>query len=117
MPLIFDDSFALYDDERLKTALNGSQRPFKGQIIVLFTCHQREAQLLTANQIGYSLSDFVNKSSPHAAISSLKYTPKGCQRYQGDALLKISIVLLLSSAFFTGFQPYTGVIASVILAT
>lgn len=52
MPLIFDDSFALYDDERLKTALKWLSKAFKGQII-LFTCHQREAQLLTANQIDF----------------------------------------------------------------
>ena len=52
MPLIFDDSFALYDDERLKTALKWLSKTFKGQII-LFTCHQREAQLLTANQVDF----------------------------------------------------------------
>ena len=53
MPLIFDDSFALYDDERLKTALKWLSKTFKGQII-LFTCHQREAQMLTANQMVYN---------------------------------------------------------------
>ena len=52
MPLIFDDSFALYDDDRLKTALKWLSRAFQGQII-LFTCHQREAQLLTANQVDF----------------------------------------------------------------
>lgn len=52
MPLIFDDSFALYDDERLKTALKWLSKTFKGQII-LFTCHQREAQLLTASQTAF----------------------------------------------------------------
>ena len=54
MPLIFDDSFVLYDDDRLKTALKWLSRAFKGQIII-FTCHQREAQLLTANQVKYHL--------------------------------------------------------------
>ena len=52
MPLIFDDSFALYDDERLKIALKWLSKAFHGQII-LFTCHQREAQLLTANRIDF----------------------------------------------------------------
>ena len=54
MPLIFDDSFVLYDDERLKTALKWLVKAYDSQIII-FTCHQREAQLLTANQIQYHL--------------------------------------------------------------
>ena len=54
MPLIFDDSFVLYDDERLKTALKWLVKAYDNQIIV-FTCHQREAQLLTANQVKYHL--------------------------------------------------------------
>ena len=54
MPLIFDDSFVLYDDDRLRTALRWLAGSYSGQII-LFTCHQREAQMLTANQIPYHL--------------------------------------------------------------
>ncbi len=52
MPLIFDDSFVLYDDERLKTALRWLVKSCSGQII-MFTCHQREAQLLTASRMAY----------------------------------------------------------------
>lgn len=54
MPLIFDDSFVLYDDDRLKTALKWLVKAYDGQII-MFTCHQREAQMLTANLIPYHL--------------------------------------------------------------
>lgn len=54
MPLIFDDSFVLYDDERLKSALRWLARSYDGQII-LFTCHQREAQMMTACQLPYHL--------------------------------------------------------------
>lgn len=54
MPLIFDDSFVLYDDERLRTALKWLAGAYSAQIII-FTCHRREAQMLTANQIGYHL--------------------------------------------------------------
>ncbi len=54
MPLIFDDSFVLYDEDRLKSALKWLQTAYTGQIII-FTCHQREAQMLTANQIPYHL--------------------------------------------------------------
>lgn len=54
MPLIFDDSFVLYDDERLRIALKWLAGAYSAQIII-FTCHRREAQMLTANQIGYHL--------------------------------------------------------------
>lgn len=54
MPLIFDDSFVLYDDERLRAALKWLATAYGNQIIV-FTCHQREAQMLTANQVDYHL--------------------------------------------------------------
>ena len=53
MPLIFDDSFVLYDDDRLKSVLKWLAASCKGQILI-FTCHQREAQMLTANQIPYT---------------------------------------------------------------
>ncbi|WP_367566371.1 ATP-binding protein [Lacrimispora sp.] len=54
MPFIFDDSFVLYDDDRLRTALKWLVNTYSDQIII-FTCHQREAQMLTANLIPYHL--------------------------------------------------------------
>lgn len=54
MPLIFDDSFVLYDEERLKSAIRWLANSYAGQIII-FTCHQREAQMLTANLLPYHL--------------------------------------------------------------
>lgn len=54
MPLVFDDSFVLYDDDRLRTALKWLVKACSGQIII-FTCHQREAQMLTANLVPYHL--------------------------------------------------------------
>ena len=54
MPLIFDDSFVLYDEDRLRTALKWLKNAYPGQIII-FTCHQREAQMMTAEQIAYRL--------------------------------------------------------------
>ncbi len=54
LPLIFDDSFVLYDDERLRSALRWLAEAYGGQIII-FTCHQREAQMLTANLMPYHL--------------------------------------------------------------
>ena len=54
MPLIFDDNFVLYDEDRLHTALKWLKKAYPGQIII-FTCHQREAQMMTADQIAYHL--------------------------------------------------------------
>ena len=44
-PLIFDDSFVLYDDERLRTVLKWLPTAYSGQILV-FTCHEREMRVL-----------------------------------------------------------------------
>ncbi len=57
LPLVFDDSFVLYDDERLRCALKWLSKAYNGQIII-FTCHQREAQMATANQLSYHLVTF-----------------------------------------------------------
>ena len=53
-PLIFDDSFTQYDDERLKTALEWLASAYGGQIII-FTCHRREPQMLRARQVEFQL--------------------------------------------------------------
>ena len=52
-PLIFDDSFTQYDDDRLHTALDWLQTPRRPAD--LFTCHRREAQMLRARQIPFHL--------------------------------------------------------------
>ena len=54
MPLIFDDSFVLYDDDRLKTALKWLTRAYDNQIII-FTCHRRESQLLAEEGVAYHM--------------------------------------------------------------
>ena len=51
-PLIFDDSFTQYDDERLRTALKWMDKEYDGQMLI-FTCHKREEQMLRAHQIDY----------------------------------------------------------------
>lgn len=50
MPLIFDDSFVLYDDDRLRQALHWLSEAYKGQIII-FTCHRRELDILKEEEI------------------------------------------------------------------
>ena len=54
MPLIFDDSFALYDDDRLKTALKWLSKAWDKQCII-FTCHQREEEILKEEGITHQM--------------------------------------------------------------
>ena len=54
MPLIFDDSFVLYDDDRLKTALKWLAGAWDSQCII-FTCHQREEAILKSEGIEHHL--------------------------------------------------------------
>ncbi len=54
MPLFFDDSFTQYDNERLAAALGWLSENYDGQIL-LFTCHKREAQMLTEEGVPFTL--------------------------------------------------------------
>lgn len=52
LPLIFDDAFAFYDDERLIEALR--LLADCGRQVLLFTCQKREAELLAKNGLAFS---------------------------------------------------------------
>ena len=52
MPMVIDDGFVYFDDERLKETLKGLQELHKGQIIIM-TCHKREEKLLDELGIVY----------------------------------------------------------------
>lgn len=52
MPLFLDDSFAFYDNERLSATLCWLSENYSGQIF-LFSCHQREEEILSAAKIPY----------------------------------------------------------------
>lgn len=52
LPLLFDDCFALYDNERLEKALSWLAKSIDRQIIV-FTCHTREEEALVKNNISH----------------------------------------------------------------
>ncbi len=54
VPLILDDSFALYDDTRVGAVL--AKLAMRGQVI-LFTCHKREQRLLEELGLSYHLVD------------------------------------------------------------
>lgn len=54
IPLLLDDSFALYDDTRVKAALTEIA---KRRQIILFTCHKREQKLLEEMGLPYHFVD------------------------------------------------------------
>ena len=54
MPIILDEAFAYYDDERLENILNYLINNFENQIII-FTCTQRESQILEKLNIKYNM--------------------------------------------------------------
>ena len=53
LPILLDESFAFYDDNRLKATLKALASMVNRQII-LFTCHQREAEILEEEGIEYN---------------------------------------------------------------
>ena len=52
MPLFFDDSFAMYDSERLESCLKWLHENYRGQVF-LFTCQDREKKALDRLEIPY----------------------------------------------------------------
>lgn len=54
LPLIFDDSFAMYDEQRLASALRYITEIHHGQIL-LFTCHTREQRILENKDVKFNL--------------------------------------------------------------
>ncbi len=57
MPLILDESFAMYDDSRLGKVLGwlAGQQAFSQ--VIIFSCHHREAQILSEMGCPYTLCD------------------------------------------------------------
>ena len=53
LPLILDESFAFYDNDRLKATLKALSKMVNRQIII-FTCHMRELQILEDEGIEYN---------------------------------------------------------------
>jgi uncharacterized protein YhaN len=53
MPLILDDCFLTYDDDRLAATLSWLAENYSGQVLI-FTCQKREAALLHKEQIPFT---------------------------------------------------------------
>lgn len=56
MPIILDEAFAYFDEERLENMLNYLNNNYKNQIII-FTCSKREEKVLRELNINYSISE------------------------------------------------------------
>lgn len=54
LPIILDESFAYYDDERLKNVLEFISENYKNRQIIIFTCTSREEKILENTKIKYN---------------------------------------------------------------
>ena len=54
LPIILDEAFAYYDDERLKNILEFLTQEYKNRQIIIFTCTNRETQILNKNNIEFN---------------------------------------------------------------
>jgi exonuclease SbcC len=57
LPLILDDTFVQYDDERLAAVLNYLLAYAEQHQVLLFTCHRREAEILQGSEFTYLTLD------------------------------------------------------------
>lgn len=53
MPIILDEAFAYYDDERLENILLYLAENYPNEQIILFTCSHREKEILEKNKVPY----------------------------------------------------------------
>ena len=54
VPIILDEAFAYYDNERLKNILTYLTTEFKNRQIIIFTCTQREKDILRQMKLNYN---------------------------------------------------------------
>ncbi len=55
MPIILDEAFAYYDEERLKNILTYISKEYENNQIIIFTCTNREVDILDKENIKYNL--------------------------------------------------------------
>ena len=55
MPIILDEAFAYYDTERLENILKYINNKFKDHQIILFTCANREKEILDSMNLSFNL--------------------------------------------------------------
>ena len=55
MPIILDEAFAYYDEERLENILKYLNEECKDNQIIIFTCTNREKEILAKENIKYNI--------------------------------------------------------------
>ena len=55
MPIILDEVFAYYDEDRLRSILNFLNKEYNNKQIIIFTCTNREIKILDEENINYNL--------------------------------------------------------------
>ena len=55
MPIILDEAFAYYDEHRLRNVLKYINEKYKNNQIIIFTCTNREIEILDKENIKYNL--------------------------------------------------------------
>ena len=60
MPIILDETFAFFDDDRLKNMLNFLNENYKDNQIIIFTCSRREIELLKKLNVDYNYIELEN---------------------------------------------------------
>ena len=55
MPIILDEAFAFYDNERLENILKYISESYKENQVIIFTCSNREKDILDRLNIKYNL--------------------------------------------------------------
>lgn len=59
LPIILDEAFAYYDNQRLSNILEYMYTEYPNRQIILFTCTRREKEILDANKIPYNIVELV----------------------------------------------------------
>ena len=54
MPIILDEAFAYYDNKRLENILKYINEEFKENQIIIFTCSNREKEIMEKNGIAFN---------------------------------------------------------------
>lgn len=54
MPIILDETFAHFDDNRLKNVLEFLSANYKNKQIIIFSCTKREVEILKQMEIKYN---------------------------------------------------------------
>ena len=63
MPIILDEAFSYYDDERLKNILIYLTNEFSDRQIIILTCTKREKRILEKMDIKFNMIQLLEKTT------------------------------------------------------